>query len=96
MPNGEYVTDLAAQLREAEGQLSAEAQKVRKAHEETASVQHRLDAEIEAGRKLRDATRGYPQLVDALKAIAKSPKGAQKIAQLALVDAGIPLEASQT
>lgn len=92
MPNGEYVASLAEQLSDAESALAVQAVQVRKAHEETAALQSRLDTEVENIRKLRAESQGHVGMVDALKSIAKSPKGAQKIAQQALFAAGITEE----
>lgn len=98
MPNGEFVLDLSDQLLEAEKQVAIEAAKVRKAHEETADVQRKLDDEVAAHRKFRESATGHAQMVDALRAIAKSPKGAQKLALETLTAAGlgdIPLTTSK-
>lgn len=98
MPNGEFVVDIADQLNEAEKQLALEVAKVRKAHEETADVQRKLDDEVAAHRKFRESATGHAQMVDALRAIAKQPKGAAKLATETLAAAGltdIPLTTSK-
>lgn len=89
MPNGEFVSSLAQQLSFAESALATQAVSVRKAHEETAAVQLRLDGLVVSERKLRAETQGHEQLITALQTIAKNPKGAAKVAQQALLAAGI-------
>lgn len=92
MPNAEFVLELADQLLESEKQIAIEGAKVNKAHGETSALQIRYDTLVAAERKLRESTVGHEQMVAALRQIAKSPKGAQKIAAETLAAAGIVVE----
>lgn len=96
MPNGDFVLSLAAQLNFAESALATQAVQVRKAHEETAAIQLRIDSLVEADRKLRAETQGHAQLIAALKTIAANPKGAAKLASQALLAAGLVEPVSTT
>lgn len=94
-PGGEYIQEIAAQLREAEAEIVVAHDARKKAESEA----NRFSAELEnaqtAVRRLREGNAGYNDMLTALQMIAKSSRGAQKLAAdtLATVNGGKAVEA---
>jgi len=96
--HSEFINKIADQLRDALDVLDSNTLDVTRAKNDSARLQRELDEEKTHYRKLRESSEHVPAMVDALKAIAASPKGAAKKAEELLVKMGLsvaPTEAQK-
>lgn len=96
-PNGEYVQALAEQLTGAEVEIRNALGAAAQAEKEAAKATSELETAQQTIVRLRNGTAGYTEMLLALQTIAKSPKGAQKLAQQAVDAATVakPVEAAK-
>jgi chromosome segregation ATPase len=83
-PMAEFVLKLGAHLAAAQEEISA----ARADGAAATSARNKAEGELEAAQatihRLRNGATGMNELIDALKAIARNPKGAAKVAKDAL------------
>lgn len=94
--HSEFINKLADQLRDALEALDQFAIETTRAKNDSIRYQRELDEEKTHYRKLREASAHVPSMIELLKAISNSPKGAQKKAEellktMGIVDAPAPV-----
>jgi len=87
--HSEFINKIADQLRDALDVLDANVLDVTRAKNDSARLQRELDEEKTHYRKLRESSEHVPAMVETLKAIAASPKGAAKKAEELLARMGM-------
>lgn len=83
-PNGEFVLSLADQLIGAQAEITLALGAAAQSEKELNRVTSELETAQQTIVRLRNGTAGYTEMLLALQTIAKSPKGAQKLAQQAV------------
>lgn len=83
-PNGEFVLAMADQLIGAQAEISAALGAASQSEKEVSRLTTELESAQQTVVRLRNGTAGYTEMLLALQAIAKSPKGAQKLAAMAV------------
>lgn len=94
--HSEFINKIADQLRDALDTLDQFSLETTRAKNDSIRYQRELDEEKTHYRKLREASEHVPSMIELLKAISASPKGAQKKAEdllktMGIVDAPAPV-----
>jgi hypothetical protein len=91
-PLGEFTAEMAGQLREAEAEILTANSRAGAAEREKTRLEEERDALLGSLQKARSGNTGHSEMVAALTAIAKNPKGSQQKAKTALTAAGITVQ----
>lgn len=83
-PFGDIIPGIIEQLNGASDEIRAAADRVSEANNQRNKAEADRDAALESNHKLRSGSADYNEMLEALKKIAKSPKGSQARASAAL------------